>query len=70
MRKGNGALDWVAVMASQRIGPPYGLDSDLACRQERSETLRVSRWGWQAAHEREEGAVHRAEEPPITGDDE
>jgi hypothetical protein len=26
----------------------FGLDSDLACRQERSETLRVSRWGWQA----------------------
>jgi hypothetical protein len=26
VRKGNGALDWVAVMASQRIGPPYSLD--------------------------------------------
>ncbi|GAB7326195.1 hypothetical protein MBLNU13_g10192t1 [Cladosporium sp. NU13] len=26
VRKGNGALDWVAVVASQRIGPPYGLD--------------------------------------------
>jgi hypothetical protein len=25
VRKGNGALDWVAVVASQRIGPPYGL---------------------------------------------
>ena len=44
--------------------------SDLACRQERSETLRVSRWGGRPPNVSKEGAVNSAEEPPRTGDDE
>ena len=70
VRKGNGVLDWVAVMASQRIGPPYGLAfrSRMSPGTQRN-SARIS-LGWQAADVSKEGAVNSAEEPPRTGDDE